>query len=114
VVEARLIVGGKGSGNPGQPKAWRVGRKRGYWRGTIGPDARAALTRLAQDETEGALIARLILAERDRQRRGPCPNCASFEHFDGRECNGCGWMVAHETDGLSDDEYDDWREGDAA
>lgn len=70
-------MGGKGSGNPGQAKTWKVGRKPGYWRGTIGPDARAALSimalqdavaeRIEQDKAEAALIARLIMEERVRR-----------------------------------------------
>jgi len=70
-------VGGKGSGSPGQPKTWKVGRKRGYWRGTIGHEARAALSvmalqdaivqRIEQSEAEAKLIASLILAERQRR-----------------------------------------------
>lgn len=70
-------MGGKGSGNPGQAKTWKVGRKPGYWRGTIGPDARAALSIMAlqdavaggleQSEAEAQMIARLILEERERR-----------------------------------------------
>lgn len=36
-----------------------------------------------------------------------CPNCGGA--WDGRDCGTCDWLVAHETDSLTDDEYDTQR-----
>ncbi len=70
-------MGGKGSGKPGEPKTYKVGRKPGYWRGTIGTEARAALSVMAlqdavaqhieQGEAERQLITRLILEEKSKR-----------------------------------------------
>ena len=74
----------------------------------IGPETRTTIELLAVAAQVSPVEIVAQWAERARLEYlsggRACPNCQA--PWDGRDCGTCGWMVAHRTDDLSDDEYD--------